>query len=234
MGWLVNTRSDNNDGAAGNIFEDHLGVSENNLMEADFEGFEVKTKQKLTSTSLMSLFTKKPSSTFDDSYMRDAWGIQDPDYPDLKTFNTTISATRWSLIYQEFKMKVSVDRKSKRIYILRADLDGNIIDRNVYWDFSDIINGAKKLENMFYVNAEVKVKNDRKYFLFTDAIVFTDYIGHTNFIDLVEEGIITYDNRLGIYRSGDKKGMAHNHGGGFRIKPKNIERLYRNKIEIKK
>ena len=61
LGYVKNVKSDTNDGGAGNTFEYHLGVVENNLTTPDFEGFEVKTKKTFTHSAI-SLFTKKPSS----------------------------------------------------------------------------------------------------------------------------------------------------------------------------
>ena len=62
LGYLANVKTDFNDGAAGNTFETHLGVKENNLKEADFDNFEVKTKKTyLKSKSPISLFTLKPT-----------------------------------------------------------------------------------------------------------------------------------------------------------------------------
>jgi DNA-directed RNA polymerase beta subunit len=58
------------------------------------------------------------------------------------------------------------------------------------------------------------------------------HIGENNFIELIENGIVRYDNRLGIYRTGEKKGNLHNHGGGFRINAKNLDKLFATKIEI--
>jgi len=232
LGWVPNNRADHNDGGAGNTFEDHLGVSENNLKSPDFEEFEVKTRQNLTGSSLMTLFSKKPSSDYGDGYMRETWGVPDAHQPHVKCFRTTLSAAKWSRVYQTHDMKIHVDRENQKVFIYRADLNGNIIDNNVYWSFSDIKNGAKKLNNMFYVDAEVKVIDNKKHFHYVSAIVFTDYIGDQKFIDLVEDGTITYDNRLGVYGSGPKIGKEHNHGGGFRIKPRDTEKLYRNKIEI--
>ena len=40
LGFVKSNRPNNRDGGIGNTFEDYLGVQENNLREADFEGFE--------------------------------------------------------------------------------------------------------------------------------------------------------------------------------------------------
>ena len=81
LGFIKNTKKTHSDGTAGNTFETHLGVKENNLRDADFENFEVKTKKSL-SGSWTTLFSKKPSHPKDgDSYMRQNWGIADNEYP---------------------------------------------------------------------------------------------------------------------------------------------------------
>ena len=97
MGFLENVKLDTNDGGAGNTFEYHLGVKENNLVDADFEGFEIKTKKQFTN-SAMSLFTKKPTSPVNgDNYMREKFGIPDTRYPNVKCFRTSIYAHRFKL-----------------------------------------------------------------------------------------------------------------------------------------
>ena len=50
-----------------------------------------------------------------------------------------------------------------------------------------------------------------------NATIFLDYIGDSNFYNLLDEGIIRYDNRLGVYRTGKNTGKKHNHGGGIRL-----------------
>jgi hypothetical protein len=43
LGFLMNVKEDSNDGGAGNTFESHLGVQENNKKDPDFEDFEVES-----------------------------------------------------------------------------------------------------------------------------------------------------------------------------------------------
>jgi len=239
LGFIPNTRSDTNDGSAGNVFEDHLGVSENNLREPDFEGFEVKTKKYLQSSSYISLFTTKPSSPPNgDGYMRSNWGIPDRCVPSVKCFRTSLYGHRWSLVYGTHQMRIDVDKTNKKVFINRSDLNFNPIDTNVFWTFNDIQSGSVKLKNLFLVGVEVKKINGKDHFKYIDAIVYTDYLGDTNFINLIEDGTVRYDNRLGVYGPNVAdvrlRGTPHNHGGGFRVSRKNLDKLYKNKIVIPK
>lgn len=232
FGYVKNTKPNHHDGSAGNTFETHLGVQENNLKDPDFLDFEVKTKKK-RSGSWISLFTLKPNNPKNgDNYMRNNWGISDDEYPQHKCFRTSLYANRWSIVYKKYKMKVNNDSENKRISLVLADLNENIIDGNVYWTYKNISEGVKKLKNTFFVNYELKKKKNQYFYKYTNAIVLLDYVGDQNFLNLLDDGIIRYDNRLGIYRTGDKKGQLHNHGGGFRANPNSIERLYSNKIII--
>jgi len=235
LGYLPNVKQDSNDGAAGNTFEAHLGVKENNLKEPDFEGFEVKTKKNyLKSKSPISLFTLKPTSPRDgDNYMRSNWGVPDSVYENILCFRTSLYAHRWSVVYQKNKFRVEVNRAEERIYIVRATLDEKILDKNVFWSFENVHTGAKKLQNLFLVEANVKTIKGKIYFHFINASVYLNYRGDENFIDLLEQGLIRYDNRLGVYGPDtNKAGTPHNHGGGFRLDKKNIHKLYDTVIEV--
>ena len=233
LGYVENVKSDLNDGGAGNTFESHLGVKENNLVDADFEGFEIKTKKQFTN-SAMSLFTKKPTSPANgDNYMREQFGIPDSRYPNVKCFRTSIYAHRFSLVYEKYKMKIEVDRNNEKLLMKVCDTNENLIDDNVYWSFDDLKSGSKKLENMFVVNAEQKKIDGKDHFHYTDALVLVGYKGFNNFLNLIDEGKIRYDNRLGVYGPDTPQaGRPHNHGGGLRIIPQEIKKLFETSLEL--
>ena len=86
---------------------------------------------------------------------------------------------------------------------------------------------------MFLVDADKKEINGKDHFHYTNATILIDYKGHKRFLQLIEEGLIRYDNRLGVH--GPKTphaGKPHNHGGGFRLDKKHIDKLYDTVIEI--
>ena len=239
LGFLENVKSDKNDGGAGNTFEHHLGVTENNLTDPDYEGFEIKTKRQFTH-SAMSLFTKKPSvAEYGDQYMREQFGLPDKNYPKVKCFRTSIYAHRFSEVYGKYKIKLGVNREEKKLYFEVYDLNGKLIDNKVHWTFESIKNGSIKLNNMLIVNAEVKKVNSKDHFKYTDATVLMGYRGFDNLIDQIENGVIRYDNRLGVYGPDTKNkkgkslaGTPHNHGGGLRISPKDIEKLFEKSLDL--
>ena len=77
------------------------------LKDPDFEGWECKSQRKHTK-SASSLFTRKPDYPHGgDEYMRENWGVQDTEFPNLKVFRTSIYYHRWSVVYNKYKMKLS-------------------------------------------------------------------------------------------------------------------------------
>ena len=233
LGYVVNVKTDHNDGGAGNTFESHLGVKENNLKDPDFEGFEVKTKKQL-SHSFVSLFTQKPCNPLNgDNYMRSAYGVPDRNYPAVKCFRTSLYAHRTSRVYGKYLMSIKLNREQGKLYLICSDLGGNLIDDSVYWTFENIKLYSKKLANMFVVGLSVNNINCREHYHYTSATVFMEYKGFENFLDLIEAGFIRYDNRLGVYGPDTgKAGQPHNHGGGLRISAKNIGLLFNVRLDI--
>jgi hypothetical protein len=165
--------------------------------------------------------------------MRANWGVPDSVYENILCFRTSLYAHRWSVVYEKNKFKVDVDMKNEKIFIVKANLQEQVTDRTVYWTFEDVHRGAKKLHNLLLVDAESKNIQGKDYFKFTSASVYMDYLGDSNFIKLLSEGLIRYDNRLGVYGPNTPHaGKPHNHGGGFRLDKKNIKRLYKTVLEL--
>ncbi|MCK9302463.1 MAG: MvaI/BcnI family restriction endonuclease [Bacteroidales bacterium] len=46
------------------------------------------------------------------------------------------------------------------------------------------------------------------------------------FLNLLDKDLIMFDIRIGSYQSGRNFGKAHDHGSGFRILEKNLNKLY--------
>ena len=122
LGYILSVKpfADRNDGALGNTFETILGVRENNLKDADFEGWECKSQRQHTK-SAASLFTCKPDfPEKGDEYMRENWGINDEEYPHIKVFRTSIYAHRWSVVYGRYKMKIQIDDAEEKLLSLNG------------------------------------------------------------------------------------------------------------------
>lgn len=236
LGYVLSVRPDaiKNDGAVGNTFESLLGVSENNLRDPDFEGWECKSQRQHTS-SAASLFTRKPDFPVKaDNYMREEWGMPDKEYPQIKVLRTSIYAHRWAEVYKKYRMKLEVSESENKLKMLLCDLDLNILDDSVYWFLDSLKEASSKLENTIVVKAEEKVIDGKIHFRYLEGGQACIGFSFDRCIQLIKDGRARYDHRLGVYRTGPNKGKAHNHGGGIRlVKPSDDYRnLFDHFIEL--
>ena len=230
LGFIPSNRPNNKDGGIGNTFEDHLGVLENNLKDPDFEGFEVKTQRFLTS-SYITLFSKSPSFPKGaNAILKDKYGeVRDPDFPDLKKLYASIFGHRHSKVYDKFEMKLNVDENNQKIFL--EIISNNDIDNEVYWTFDDLKKGINKLQKLFIVFADSKKIDDNLSFHYKEGHVFLN-IDFNQFILMLKKGLIMFDIRMGVHKSGKNYGKPHDHGSGFRIKRENLKDLYQERIRL--
>ena len=131
----------------GKTFEDYLGVKENNLIDSDFAGFEVKSK-RISSSSYLTLFTKSPSGPKGaNKFLRDNFGEFYEEYPHLKKLHTSIFSNRMNVHVNKRKFKIKIDEAEKKLIIEVYDMNNVLIDDSVFWTFQQLErNLMKKLK----------------------------------------------------------------------------------------
>jgi hypothetical protein len=242
QGWIENTRH-GNCGSVGNILEDILGVSENNLPIPDLNEWELKSKRE-SSSSLVTLFHSEPfprKYKFVSNILLPKYGwrhkLAGINYPaNEMSFRQTINGNRRS----DRGFTVVIDRSSQKILI---SFDRNYVDprhsewlkhveMNVglgelnpqpYWEFSNIYSSInRKLKNCCLAVADTKVESGKEFFKYTEFKLFTGF-SYENFLKGLEEGYIyiDFDARTG-----------HNHGTKFRIQKNKLMTLYANCIDL--
>jgi hypothetical protein len=225
LGFVECTRPNNKDGGIGNTFEDLLGVAENNNKEADFRGFEIKSK-RLFNSSYVSLFTKSPDSPKGaNSFLRETFGeIRDENHSDKKKLYASIFGHRESTVYSKYKMKITVDRQNEKLELVVKDLKDKHLS-SVSWSFETLIKASSKMKDLFLVFAETKAENKKNHYHFTQGEIYKDF-DFDKFLNEIENGGIMFDIRIGVYNSGKSYGKTHDHGSGFRVKAENFKNLY--------
>ncbi len=225
LGFVKTTRPNNKDGGIGNTYEDLLGIKENNLKEPDYLGFEIKSKRKFNS-SYISLFSKSPTyPKRANSFLRETYGeVRDPNFPNKKKLYASVFGHRFSIVYHKFKMKLNVNYKERRVYLLIYDLRERELD-NVYWSFEDLKKAAEKIKNLMLVFAETKKEENKVLYHFNNAEIYSNF-SFDNLLKNIEKGGIMFDLRIGVYNSGKNIGKTHDHGSGFRIKKDSFKNLY--------
>jgi hypothetical protein len=231
LGFVKSTRQNNRDGGIGNTFEDHLGVQENNLREADFNEFEIKSKRQFNS-SYLTLFSKSPSHpTGANGILKDKFGeCRDPNFPQLKKLYASVFGHRESLVYNKFHMKLDVLYPKNHLNLKVKDELNNIYD-DVNWTFDELVSASSKMKNLFVVFAEEKVINEERYYHYLNAEIYLNF-NFEKFLKSIENGVIMFDIRIGVHKTGSSYGRPHDHGSGFRVKKEKIIELYDDFISL--
>lgn len=211
MGWIKTHRAGTT--GIGKTLEDLLGIQENNIQGPDFGRYELKSMRK-NANSMLTLITKTPDEPASaNTHLRLNYGYSSNAYDnDEKVLHSTLSATRFTPIANTgHSLKVSCT--SDRI---------NIIDENNTVVASWLISNLKevmdrKLSDQFvFVRASSRGTGADEEFLFDEAYLL-DGFNSQSIIDLVNQGEIFVDLRIGQYHNGPNKGKTHDHGTGFRI-----------------
>jgi hypothetical protein len=228
LGFIKSNRPNNT--GIGKTFEDYLGVKENNLKDADFENFEVKS-QRGRATSYITLFTIEPTYPKNSiDKIRLEFGKNDKIFTNLKVIHSSIFANRFNNFNKTHGFKLQLDFGTKRMFILIKDLlSENLISQEIYWSFDSI--KAEKLKNTFVVWADNKIIEEQEYFHYTKAKILLNF-KFENFLNLLQDGLIMFDIRYGSYKTGSKIGQPHNHGCGFRIQKKNLHLLFDEHFDV--
>lgn len=229
LGFVPSNRSNNT--GIGKTFEDYVGVAENNLKEPDLFGFEIKTQRNNTN-SLITLFTKSPTAPQRaNSYLRDTYGVPYDGKPYLKRIHSSLYVDKYNNYFNQYAFRLINDRNNRVIRVGVHSIDNSkLIDQNVYYSYDTIERSmSKKLSNLLLVNADSKMIGGKEHFHFNKAELFYQF-SLARFLDLLDEGKIQYDIRIGSYNNPEKRnyGRTHDHGSGFRVKAKNIYDLYEN------
>lgn len=231
-GW-VESRRRNNTGI-GKTFEDYVGVVENNLDEPDLFGYEIKSHRS-ESSSYVTLFTKSPSYPPNgaNAYLKDNFGELYPNST-YKKLHTSMFANSYNSYKDIYSFRLINERSEEKIYIRVYDYQTkNLLSKDVFYTYSDLQQiMKKKLNNLLFVKAQRRFNSNNKEEFFFDAAEIYTEPSITNFLQMLDDGEIMYDIRMGAYQSGANKGKPHDHGSGFRIKEQNIIKLYSNKEVI--
>ncbi len=228
-GWIHYDRTQGkSDGILGNVFEDLIGVKENNIKGADYGSYELKTKNNYSSANLVSLFgyciDSIPSAN---TVIREKYGaIEEKSYK--KIFNSTIKYSEWNTHRAGHNFKL--DKGEDKLYLRIKETITNYLvdDDKFYWRINEIEKRFFKIKNICYVEGEIN--KAEKMVKFT-KMTFYDNANMEAFWKLVKNDDIVMDFRIGVYKSGPNEGKSHDHGTGFRIKANKIPLLFKNKEE---
>lgn len=220
MGWVRTHRAGPT--GIGKTLEDLLGIQENNIDGPDFGDYELKSC-RLDSNSMLTIFTKTPQPKGAANTLRMTFGYSSDAYDnDEKVIHSTLSADRYvPIAYTGHSLKISCE--STKISIIAED--GK---EYAYWT-RDVLKKAfeKKYKNKFvYAKAMAQGSGANEQFKFVEAYEVSGF-DYDAFVELLEQGKIYIDLRIGQYHGGAKNGQTHDHGTGFRIKENDQPLLFK-------
>ena len=231
LGWVKSNRKNNT--GIGKTFEDYIGVVENNLEEPDLAGFEIKS-HRAEASSYVTLFTKAPNfPSKANAYLNSRFGTPYEENPNLNKLHTSMFANKYNTYEGKYSFRLINDKRREEIRIGVYDINTHVLidDRAgyTYESLSSIL--RKKLKNLFYVSAQRRYNGGHEEFYFNHAEIYTEP-SIEKFVELIDNGLIMYDIRIGSYQSGKNYGKLHDHGSGFRILEGNIHLLYSDKETV--
>lgn len=225
LGFVKSNRINNT--GIGKTFEDYIGVVENNLDEPDLYGFEIKSHRE-EAASYITLFTKSPNfPSKANAYLNSKYGVPYENLPGLKKLHTSMFANKFNSFNGQYSFKLINDRRNGFVKIGIYDLETKtLIDDNVGYT-CQCLEGIlqRKLKSLFYVSAKREYRGNDEYFHFDKAEIYAAP-SIDRFLDLIDEGVIMFDIRIGSYKSGKNYGKPHDHGSGFRILEPNLRLLF--------
>lgn len=228
-GWIKSVGIKNGGNSpkdVGETLEHAMGIKTNNLISADYKGqIELKTK-RISSKTNDTLFCLVPN-----------WEIS-------KVKSASDLILKYGYMSSKYKnyidLYVTVSNKinNQGLY-LGIDDENNIVFQNCYkdnyieevckWKYDNL---KKRLiikhPRTIWVIAEEKIINNEKYFKYT-KVQYTKNPIFTQFLYLIQEGIITYDWRGRVKIDSTQ---YRDKGHAFRIKPKNRNLLFDDTIEL--
>ena len=151
-GWIKSLYKGNN--GVGLTFESLLGICKNELEIPDYNGIELKTK-RYNSHSYITLFSCKPEGRYyhEVERIKDEYGYPHRVLKQYKVLNNSVYCKYRTKIGNKFYFELEIDRKVQKLFLLVYDLKGNLVEREVYWDF-DIL--EEKINRKLKILALVK------------------------------------------------------------------------------
>ena len=210
----------------GDTLEELLNIRTNNRMDADYNGL-IEIKAKGGGKTLDTLFTLRPR--FDGtrvavheptdrnrvSAFARLYGYDSDTHPGYSSLYITIGSREAPQNNQGFYL--NVDDEAHMVNIVWQDFNTGKREIAAYWTFDDLREQLyMKHPSTLWVKAESREVGGMVQFKYNE-IEFSRAPQFTTFLSLIKSGVITYDWRGYITKTG--RYIGKNHGNAWRIKP---------------
>ena len=225
IGWIQSLY--NGTGGMGVTFEKLLNIETNDFEIPDYDGVEIKTK-KNNHKGYIKLFNATPDSyLFEIKRIQQTYGYPDYKNKDYKVFNMSIYCKQKVYIGNGLFAKISIDRNKRQIFLLILNKNNQLIDSDCSWSF-DLLEEKinRKLNFLFLVYGEQTTIQNKIYYKYLEYKCYK-FKTFNDFLNCLENDEMRISFKIGVVRTGDKKGNIKDHGTSFDIKESKIENIYK-------
>jgi len=218
MGYVKTHRKGNT--GIGKTLEDLLGIKENNIPGPNAMMLELKSARKNV-TSMLTLFTKSPLPRSANSILLEKFGYESARGNKRKELHTTVNAIEFNQLKGKPGFKIDIQEDRVNLITPQNEIVG-------YWT-KEVLKELfeRKLPKLLYVKADARGKGENEEFHFNEAWLLSGF-NFNNFFNLLKEGTILVDIRIGQYADG----RPHDHGTGFRVLPDKLDLCFANRERI--
>jgi hypothetical protein len=218
MGYIKTHRTGNT--GVGKTLEDLLGITENNVPGPNAAMLELKSARKNVS-SMLTLFTKSPLPPKANSVLLERFGYESARGNARKELHTTVSAKEFNTLKGKAGFKIDIKKDRVNLITTENEIVG-------YWDKATLKNSfERKLPKLLYIKADARGSGSDEEFWFNEAWLLSGF-DFDNFVQLLKEGVILVDIRIGQYPDG----RPHDHGTGFRVFPDKLDLCFSHREKI--
>lgn len=204
----------------GKTLEDLLGITENNVPGPNAGMIELKSARRNVS-NMLTLFTKSPLPPKANSILLEIFGYASTKKQGTKRLETTVNAINYNQLKGKPGFKIDIQKDKINLININNEILG-------YWDKETLKKSfERKLPKLLYVKAEARGNGSEEEFWFNEAWLLSGF-SFDNFLDLLREGTILVDIRIGQYPDG----RPHDHGTGFRVFPDKLDLCFKNRERI--
>lgn len=208
------------DTGIGKTLEDLLDIEENAYQAPDFADYELKAHRINGGSSMITLFTKSPDIKGANNRLREEYGYGPVG---MKELHATLKVGTSS---GEAQLGLINDRNAERVYISSANSEIPYAYYS-YENIFDALHSKYATEKAVFVSAENYGPKSNESFRYVQADLVMG-LDNNRFLDLLDDGTIKFDIRLGHYPDG----RSHDHGSGFRLYPRDESKLFSKQVTL--
>lgn len=223
-GYIQSVNNYNN--GAGLTLEHELDSTGGDFNIPDFLDIEIKSVFKYRHAEI-DLFNSAPDGKIFPAgpWLSKNYGYPDKDYKNINVFKGYVYGNKLNYIGYKYQFKINVNYLLKRIELYIFE-NKNIINKDIYWDFDSLKEKLYRKDKKIAVFTFIKKNENGKKFYKYDTLYMYNIKNFKRFLELIEEGYIFINFKIGVHKSGKYKGKFADHGTSFRIDLNNMHKLF--------